>query len=120
MAYLTKGLTHHAGRRASRRRRARVHVLLRGRHRLVRAAPEPEPRAAAPASRSTSSARVDGTAIEVALQYNDSFAESVYTFANNINTVDGGTHLTGFRSALTRTLNDYARKAGMLKDATPT
>lgn len=54
---------------------------------------------------------------EIALQYNDSFSESVFSFANNIHTVDGGTHLTGFRGALTRTLNDYARKAGMLKDS---
>jgi DNA gyrase subunit B len=61
--------------------------------------------------------RVGDTRIEVALQYNDSFAESVYTFANNINTVDGGTHLSGFRSALTRSLNDYARRAGLLKDS---
>src|SRR5438477_2280482 len=63
--------------------------------------------------------RVRDVAIEVALQYNDSFAESVYTFANNINTVDGGTHLSGFRSALTRSLNDYARKVGLLKDSDP-
>jgi DNA gyrase subunit B len=61
--------------------------------------------------------RVRDVAIEVALQYNDSFAESVYTFANNINTVDGGTHLSGFRSALTRSLNDYARKVGLLKES---
>jgi DNA gyrase subunit B len=54
--------------------------------------------------------------IEVALQYNDSYAENVFSFANNINTVDGGTHLTGFRAALTRSLNDYARRAGILKD----
>jgi DNA gyrase subunit B len=58
-----------------------------------------------------------GTSVaEIALQYNDSFSESVFSFANNIHTVDGGAHLTGFRGALTRTLNDYARKAGILKD----
>ena len=62
--------------------------------------------------------RRDGqTTIEVALQYNDTYAENIFTFANNINTVDGGSHLTGFRAALTRSLNDYARRAGILKDA---
>ena len=61
--------------------------------------------------------KVGDTSLEVALQYNDSFAESVYTFANNINTVDGGTHLSGFRSALTRSLNDYARRSGILKES---
>jgi DNA gyrase subunit B len=60
--------------------------------------------------------REGSIAIEVALQYNDSYAENVFSFANNINTVDGGTHLTGFRGALTRSLNDYARRAGILKD----
>jgi len=59
------------------------------------------------------------TIVEVALQYNDSFAERVYTFANNINTMDGGAHLTGFRTALTRTLNFHARKMGMLREADP-
>ncbi|MDQ6695677.1 MAG: DNA topoisomerase (ATP-hydrolyzing) subunit B [Chloroflexota bacterium] len=54
---------------------------------------------------------------EIAFQYNDSFSESVFSFANNIHTIDGGAHLTGFRGALTRTLNDYARKANVLKEA---
>ena len=62
---------------------------------------------------------VNGTGIEVALQYSDSYAESLYSFANTINTVDGGTHLTGLRSAVTRTINDHARKAGLLKEADP-
>ncbi len=56
------------------------------------------------------------TAVEVALQYNDSYTENVLAFANNINTVDGGTHVTGFRAALTSSLNDWARRAGVLKD----
>ncbi len=62
---------------------------------------------------------VDGTGIEVALQYTNAYAESVYSFANTINTVDGGTHLTGLRAAVTRTINDYARKNGFLKDSDP-
>ncbi len=61
--------------------------------------------------------REGATTIEAALQYNDSFTENVFAFANNINTVDGGTHVTGFRAALTSSLNDWARKAGVLKDA---
>lgn len=54
--------------------------------------------------------------VEVAIQYNDSFAENVYSYANNIATVEGGTHLTGFRSALTKVINDYARKYKYIKD----
>jgi DNA gyrase subunit B len=62
--------------------------------------------------------RTEGTtAVEVALQYNDSYTENVLAFANNINTVDGGTHVTGFRRALTRSLNDWAKRSGYLKDA---
>ncbi len=54
---------------------------------------------------------------EIALQYNDSYNESLLTFANNMNTIEGGTHETGFKSGLTKVLNDYARKAGILKDS---
>ena len=54
-----------------------------------------------------------------AIQYTDAYAESVYAFANTINTIDGGTHLTGLRAAVTRTINDYARRSGLLKDADP-
>ena len=62
---------------------------------------------------------IDGITIAAAIQYTDAYAESVYAFANTINTIDGGTHLTGMRSAVTRTINDYARRAGLLKDADP-
>ena len=62
---------------------------------------------------------VEGMGIEAAIQYTDAYTESVYSFANTINTIDGGTHLTGLRSALTRVINDYARKNGLLKDADP-
>ena len=62
---------------------------------------------------------VDGITIEAAIQYTDAFAESVYAFANTINTIDGGTHLTGLRAAITRTINDYARRNGLLKDSDP-
>jgi DNA gyrase subunit B len=58
----------------------------------------------------------DAISIDIAMQYNDAYDEKVYTFANNINTVDGGTHLSGFRSALTRVVNNYARDSGLLKN----
>jgi len=60
---------------------------------------------------------IDGIGIEFVVQYTDAYAESVYTFANTINTIDGGTHLTGLRAAVTRSINDYARKSGLLKES---
>jgi len=62
---------------------------------------------------------IEGIGIECAVQYTDAYTESVYSFANTINTVDGGTHLTGMRTALTRVVNDYAHKAGLLKEGDP-
>ncbi|MDZ5254887.1 DNA topoisomerase (ATP-hydrolyzing) subunit B [Clostridium sp. LIBA-8841] len=59
----------------------------------------------------------DGISVEVSLQYHDGFNENIFTFANNIDTVEGGTHLAGFKTALTRVMNDYARRFGHLKDA---
>ncbi|MBQ3223272.1 MAG: DNA topoisomerase (ATP-hydrolyzing) subunit B [Clostridia bacterium] len=61
----------------------------------------------------------DGSTVEVAFQWNDGYNESVFSFANNIHTPEGGTHLQGFRSALTRVMNDYGRKSGMMKAADP-
>jgi len=58
----------------------------------------------------------DNVTLELAIQYNDTYAENVFSFANNINTVDGGTHLSGFRSALTRSINSYGQSAGLFKD----
>jgi len=63
--------------------------------------------------------QIDGTWIEAALQYTDATTDSMYAFANTIHTVDGGTHLTGLRSAVTRSINDYARAQGTLKDSDP-
>ena len=63
--------------------------------------------------------QVGETAVECALQYNSSFNEATFSFANGVNTIDGGSHMTGFRSALTRVLNDYARKNKILKDDDP-
>ena len=62
---------------------------------------------------------IEGITIDAAIQYTDAYAESVYSFANTINTIDGGTHLTGLRGAVTRTINDYARHSGLLKEADP-
>jgi DNA gyrase subunit B len=62
---------------------------------------------------------IDSITIDAAIQFTDAYAESVYAFANTINTIDGGTHLTGLRSAVTRTINDYARRGGLLKDSDP-
>lgn len=63
------------------------------------------------------SKEVDNTLVEVAIQYNDGYQDNTSSFANNINTIEGGTHLSGFRSALTRTINDYARKNSLLKES---
>ncbi|MFH1639838.1 MAG: DNA topoisomerase (ATP-hydrolyzing) subunit B [Chloroflexota bacterium] len=65
------------------------------------------------------SGTVNTTIVEMALQYNDGYSDTIFSFANCINTMDGGTHLTGFRSALTRVLNDYAHKNKLLKDDQP-
>ena len=61
----------------------------------------------------------DGVAVEVAMQHNDSYTENTYGFVNNINTPEGGTHITGFRNAITNTFNGYARKNKLLKDSEP-
>ncbi len=61
----------------------------------------------------------DGLLVEVAMQHNDSYTENIYSFVNNINTPEGGTHLTGFKNALTKTFNDYGRKNKLLKDSEP-
>jgi len=62
---------------------------------------------------------IDNIGIEVAVQFTDAYSESVFSFANTINTIDGGTHMTGLRTAITRVINDYARRNNLLKDADP-
>ena len=61
----------------------------------------------------------NGVSVEVAMQHNDSYTENIYTFVNNVNTPEGGTHLAGLKNALTKTINDYARKNKLLKDSEP-
>ncbi|MRS04797.1 DNA topoisomerase IV subunit B, partial [bacterium] len=65
------------------------------------------------------SKEIENIGIEAAIQFTDAYAESIYSFANTINTIDGGTHMTGLRTAVTRSINDYARRTGLLKDADP-
>ncbi len=62
---------------------------------------------------------IDGIDVEAAIQYTDAYSESVYSFANTINTIDGGTHMTGLRAATTRVINDYGRRSGLLKESDP-
>jgi DNA gyrase subunit B len=66
------------------------------------------------------SGETDGVVVEVALQYSGEYTENVHSYVNNINTTEGGTHLSGFRSALTRSLNNYGKKSGVFKDLIPT
>jgi hypothetical protein len=90
-------------------------VQIRRRHRRVRQASQPRQGRPARQAHRHGGLR-DGVAIDIALQYNDSYSETVFSFANNINTVDGGTHLSGFRAALTRTINYVGQQMGLFKD----
>ncbi|HQN03928.1 MAG TPA: DNA topoisomerase (ATP-hydrolyzing) subunit B [Anaerolineaceae bacterium] len=65
------------------------------------------------------SKEIENIGVEAAVQFTDAFSESIYSFANTINTIDGGTHMTGLRTAITRSINDYSRRTGLLKDADP-
>ena len=118
MAFLTKGLRIEF--RDERGERFET-VPVRRRHRRLRQLPaQPgHPRAAAQEGRVRRGLHRHGE-VEVALQWNNSYQEALLSFANNINTHEGGTHLSGFRSALTRTINAYARQKGELKEKDPT
>ena len=120
LAFLNKGvlltLTRRAeGRTRRRASRRREEYHYEGGHQELRGVPPRAPASRCTRSRSTSRRRAPEAEIEVALQYDDGYNENTFTFVNNINTHEGGTHLTGFKSALTRTINDYARKAGLFK-----
>ncbi len=107
-----QGPENHARRRAQRQENR---IPLHRRHRRIRQASEPR-QADAFRFAHLHGRQARHVEMEIALQYNDSYAENIFAFANTINTVDGGTHLSGFRSALTRTINYYANAAGMLKE----
>ena len=110
MAFLTRGLTIDFIGRADRQRRARCPSTSKAACAASCATSTRTARCCT--SRSTSRSEVEGDQVEAAIQYNDGYTESVFAFANTINTPDGGTHLTGLRSALTRTINDWATRAG--------
>ena len=116
-AFLTKGLRIVAHRRARGRGAHEFHS--RGRHPRLRRATSTR-RRTRPQAHRLLRGRANGDAgsgqVEVAMQWNTSYVESVFSFANNINTHEGGSHLSGFNAALTRTLNDYARDNGLLKE----
>ena len=103
-----------ADRRA--RRRPEDRVPIQGRHRRLRQAPERAARIPLHRKVAFFEGESEEGQVEVAMQWNGSYQESIFTFANNINTHEGGTHLSGFRSALTRTLNAIARNTGLLKE----
>ena len=115
-----QGPADHAHRRAHHRRqdrRGQVRgVQIQRRHRGVHQASEPRQAGACTTKPIYMEAERSGVVMEIGLQYNDAYSESVFSFANNINTVDGGTHLSGFRMALTRTINYAGQQMGLFKD----
>ena len=102
-------------RHRGRARRAHAHVPLQGRHRRVRQAPATRTRRPSIRRCCYFEGKKGDIEVEVALQYNDGYQENVLSFANNINTREGGTHLTGFRAALTGTITTYAQANNYLK-----
>ena len=107
LSFLNSGVRIRADGRA---RRARGRLRVRGRHPGLRRAPESQQDAGAQHRRVSISAMQDGVGVEVALQWNDGYQENMFCYTNNIPQRDGGTHLAGFRAALTRTLNTYIEK----------
>ena len=93
-----------------------VHVPLRRRHRRLRPLPERRPRSRCTPRSSSSATRATGISAEIAMQWTGSYSESVHTFANTINTAEGGTHEEGFRSALTTIVNRYAREQKLIRE----